>query len=163
MNSIRKSLLPILIFILGSPVLIAQTELDFGKQKIKIPGNEVCSFTVNKNSHYERCYLEIKNQNLWYTTVEFDNGTPVKIEMIECKLDELDKSSCSLGVSDLKSTFTPGQLDVIYLYTSKDITSISTTTYPAPNVPATIERSSVGRIYFRDHDKAEICYNTYFK
>lgn len=163
MNSTRKSILLLWLYVLCAVIVSAQTELNFGKKKIKIPGNEICSFTINKNSHYERCYLEIKNQDLWYTVVEFDNGNPVKIEMTECKLNELDKSSCSLGVSDLKSTFTPGQLGVIYLYTSKDLTGISTTIYPSPDAPATIEKASVGRIYFRDHNKAEICYNTYFK
>lgn len=163
MNSTRKSILLLGLYVLCASIVSSQTELNFGKKKIKIPGNEICSFTINKNSRYERCYLEIKNQDLWYTVVEFENGNPVKIEMTECKLNELDKSSCSLGVSDLKSTFTPGQLEVIYLYTSKDLTGISTTIYPSPDAPATIEKASVGRIYFRDHNKAEICYNTYFK
>ncbi len=163
MDSVKKLFPPLLFLLFLQHGVYSQTELMFGKQKIKIPGNEICSFTINKNSHYERCYLEIKNQILWYTIVEFDQGNPVHIEMTECNLAELDKSSCSLGVSDLKSSFTPGQLEVIYLYTSKDQANISTTVYPAPDSPATIEKASVGRLYFRDHSKAEICFNTYFK
>ena len=141
----------------------SQTDLLFGSQKIKIPGTEICSFTINKNSHYERCFLEIKNENLWYTTVEYEQNKPVRIEITECRMAELDKSSCSLAASDQKAAYTPGQVDIIYLYTSKDQVSISTTIYPAPDSPATIERSSVGRIYFRDHHTAETCFNTYFK
>jgi hypothetical protein len=158
MDTVKKLYLPLFLLILLQQGVYSQTELMFGKQKIKIPGNEICSFTINQNSHYERCYLKIENQNLWYTMVEFDQNIPVHIEMTECKLDELDKSSCSLGISDLKSSFTPGQLEVIYLYTSRDQANISTTI-----LPATIEKASVGRIYFRDHSKAEICFNTYFK
>jgi len=163
MESVKKWYFPILLLLLLQQGVYSQTELMFGKQKIKIPGNEICSFTINQNSHYERCYLKIENQNLWYTMVEFDQNLPVHIEMTECNISELDKSSCSLGVSDLKSSFTPGQLEVIYLYTSRDLANISTTIYPSPDVPATIEKASVGRIYFRDHSKAEICFNTYFK
>jgi hypothetical protein len=163
MDSVKRCYLALLLMGVLSLGAYAQTELSFGKAKIKIPGNEICSFTINSNSHYERCYLEIKNENLWYTVVEYDQGNPVHIEMTECNLAELDKSSCSLGISDQKSSYTPGQLEVIYLYTAKDRTNIATTVYPSPDSPATIERSSVGRIYFRDHNKAEICFNTYFK
>jgi hypothetical protein len=163
MDTVKKLYLPLLLLIFFQQSVYNQTELTFGKQKIKIPGNEICSFTINKNSHYERCFLKIENQNLWYTVVEFDNGNPVHIEITECNLSELDKSSCSLGVSDLKATFTPGQMEVIYLYTTKDQANISTTVYPSPDVPAIIEKASVGRIYFRDHNKAEICFNTHFK
>ncbi len=163
MESIKKGLTVFFLSSLMISSLLSQNELKFGDKKIHIPGNEICSYTVNKNSHVTKCFLEIKNGNLLYTTVEYDQGTPVHIEMTECKMEDLDKSSCSLGSSDQKSTYTPGSIYVIYLYTSHDQISISTTTYGSPSAAANIEKGSVGRIHFRDFATAQTCFDTYFK
>lgn len=162
MESCTKRILPFFLFLLIAPSVYSQTDLMFGTKKIQVPGNEICSYTVNRSSHLAKCYLEIKNDILLYTTVEFKDGNPVRIEMVECKMEDLDKSSCSLGVSDQKSTYTPGEIYVIYLYTLKDQVSISTTVYGAPDSPATVEKSSVGRLHFRNAKVAEDIFANFF-
>lgn len=159
---ISTRLLLILIFT-PSLFLFAQTEVKFGDKKIKIPGSEICSYTINQNHHLAKDYLDLKNGQLYYTVVEYDNGIPVHIEITECKMTDMDKSSCSLASADQKSTYTPGEIYVIYLYTKKDEVNISTTIYDSPNGTATVQNSSVGRIHFHDWAKAESFFDANFK
>lgn len=163
METSKKVLITTLCALLISNVVFSQNDFMFGDKKIRIPGSEVCNYTVNSNSHMAKDYLDITDGVLLYTVVEFEQGTVVHIEMTECRMENLDKGNCSLGSSDQKSTYTPGQIYVLYLYTLKDQVNISTTIYQSPNESATVQSSSVGRIHFRDLSKAEICYNTYFK
>jgi hypothetical protein len=163
MDSIKKIFIGAVYILTMSPTVFSQNELKFGEKKIKIPGSEICSYTVNKNSHIDKDYLEIKNGRLLYTVVEYDQGVPVHIEMTECNIADLDKSSCSVGSSDQKLTYTPGAIYVIYLYTSKDQAIISTTVYDSPNGPASIQNSSVGRLHFKDYQVAQTCFDNNFK
>lgn len=163
MEASKKVLITTLFSVLISTGIFSQTDLTFGSKKIKIPGKEVCNYTVNKNSHIAKDYLDITNGVLLYTVVEYVDGKPVHIEMTECKLSDLDKANCSLGASDQKSVYTPGQIYILYLYTLKDQVNISTTVYESPDATATIERSAVGRLHFRDHAVAESYYESYFK
>ncbi len=163
MDVMKRIFTPLILFILFTPLLFSQNEIKFGDKKIKIPGTEVCSYTVNKNSHITKDYLDIKNGQLLYTVVEYDQGIPVHIEITECNMKDMDKSSCSLASSDQKSTYTPGNIYVIYLYTKADAVSISTTVYDSPNGQATIQKSSIGRIHFRDQSVAENCFDVNFK
>jgi hypothetical protein len=163
MESIKKGLGIFFFLLLVIPSLFSQNELKFGDKKIYIPGNEICSYTINKNSHLTKCFLEVKNGYLLYTVIEYNQGQPSYVEITECKVEDLDKSSCSLGSSDQKSTYTPGSIYVIYLYTLKDQVSISTTVYGHPDSLANIEKSSVGRIHFRDLTAAQNFFDTYLK
>lgn len=163
METRKQVLITTLCFVLVSTTLFCQNEFTFGTEKIKIAGSEVCNYTINKNSHFAKDYLDIKNGILLYTAVEFEDGKPIHIEMTECKLTDLDKKNCSLGASDQKSIYTPGQIYVLYLYTLKDQVSISTTIYESPNSAATVQSSSMGRIHFRDHQIAENYFSQYFK
>lgn len=162
MESYLKRIVPLIVLFLLTKPGNSQIDLQFGTKKIQVPGNEICSYTINRTSHLAKCYLDIKNEILLYTTVEFKDGTPVRIEILECPMGDLDKSSCSLGISDQKSTYTPGEIYIIYLYTIKDRVSISSTVYGAPDVPATVERSSVGRIHFRNQKVAEDVFENFF-
>jgi hypothetical protein len=163
METTRKVLVTALFSILVSSAVFSQNELMFGSKKIKIPGNEICNYTINKNSHLAKDYLDISNGVLLYTQVEYEQGKPVHIEITECRMEYIDKKNCSLGASDQKSTYTPGQIYVLYLYTLKDEVNISTTIYESPEKMSIIENNSVGRLHFRDLAKAELCYNTYFR
>lgn len=162
MESLLKRIVPLLVLFLITKPGHSQIELQFGLKKIQVPGNEICSYTVNRSSHLTKCYLDIKNEILLYTSVEFKDGVAVRIEMLECNMNDLDKSSCSLGVSDQKSTYTPGEIYIIYLYTMKDKVSISSTVYGFPDTPATVEKSSVGRIHFRNQKVAEDVFENFF-
>jgi hypothetical protein len=163
MEASKKVLTTTLFSLLVSTTIFSQTDLMFGTKKIKVPGKEVCNYTVNKNSHIAKDYLDISNGILLYTVVEYADGKPVHIEMTECKLADLDKANCSLGASDQKSLYTPGQIYILYLYTLKDQVNISTTVYESPEAAATIMRTSVSRLHFRDHLVAENYYESYFK
>ncbi len=163
MEARKKVLITTLFSFLISTSLFSQTDLMFGTKRINVLGNEVCSYTVNKNSHIAKDYLDITNGILLYTIVDFVDGKPVRMVMIECKLADLDKSNCSLRESDQKSEYTPGQIYVLYLYTLKDQVNISTTVYESPDAVATIMKSSVSRLHFRDHKVAEGYYDSYFK
>ncbi len=163
MEASKKLLTTTLFSVLLCTSLFSQTDLMFGTKKISVPGKEVCNYTVNKNSHIAKDYLDINNGILLYTIVEFADGKPVHIEMTECKLADLDKSNCSLRESDQKSLYTPGQIFILYLYTLKDQVNISTTVYDSPDAAATIMKSSVSRLHFRDHKVAESYYQSYFQ
>jgi len=163
MKYVKKSGSLLMLLMAFSLQVFSQQDLSFGKNKIRIDGNEVCSYTVNKNSHYNRHYLDIQNGVVHYTVVEYDQMIPVHIEITECKLGDLDKTSCSLALSDLKSNYTPGLVYVIYLYTSRDEVNISTTVYNSPDQPAVVEKSSISRIHFRDQIKAQECFDRNFK
>lgn len=163
METCKKVLITILFSVLLNAAVFSQADLMFGSKRIKVPGKEVCNYTVNKNSHYAKDYLDISNGILLYTIVEFVDGQPVHIEMTECKLADLDKSNCSLKESDQKADYTPGKIFVLYLYTVKDQVNISTTVYDSPDATATIMKSSVSRLHFRDHQVAESYYDNYFK
>lgn len=163
MEASKKVLTTTLFSVLISATIFSQTNLMFGSRKIQVPGKEVCNYTVNKNSHIAKDYIDISNGILLYTVVEYADGKPVRIEMTECKLSDLDKSNCSLRESDQKSLYTPGQIYILYLYTIKDQVNISTTIYDSPDAVATIMKSSVSRLHFRDHLVAESYYDNYFK
>jgi len=163
MKYVKKCSSILILLLTVSSLLHSQQDLYFGKNKIHIVGSEVCSYTVNKNSHYNRHYLDIRDGEIHYTIVEYEQMVPVHIEITECKLEDLDKSSCSLALSDQKSSYTPGSIYILYLYTSRDQVSISTTIYPSPDQPSRVEKSSVGRIHFRDESKAQACFDTNFK
>lgn len=162
MESYMKRYLPFILVLLIYKSANAQTDFQFGTKKVQVPGNEICSYTINRTSNLAKCYLDIKHETLIYTTIEFKEGNPIRIEMLECKLEDLDLSSCSLGISDQKSTYTPGEIYVIYLYTLKDQVSISSTVYGAPDVPASVEKSSVGRLHFRNQKVAEDIFENFF-
>ena len=163
MESFKKVLLIFIAIILIKPVIFSQNELMLGNKKIKVPGIEICNYTVNKNSHINKHFLDIKNGILLYTVIEYSQGVPVHLEVTECKMEDLDMSSCSLGASDQKSSYTPGAIYIIYLYTLRDQVSISTTVYDSTDNPANIQKTAIGRIHFRDYQVAENYYNAYFK
>lgn len=163
MDVIKRRLTLFLLIILVSSPIFSQNEITFGKKKIKISGTEICSYSINYNSHITKDYLDIKNGILLYSVVEYDQGVPIHIEITECKLTDMDKSSCSIATSDQKSIYTPGLIYILYLYTSADQVSISTTIYDSPNRPTNIQTSSVGRIHFQDLATDENCFDNNFK
>jgi len=154
MKTGKRIFLNVLFLFVPVISVFSQTELAFGNKKIRISGEEIMGYKINANSHVVKDYIKVNNGTLLYTSVEFEGNIPVRIELTECNITDLDKSSCAVAFSDQAALYYPGRFYILYLYTNKDAANIITTIYDDPSSMAIVHKSSVARLKFSDEKAA---------